>query len=151
MFCKNVVTLVRWMCKNYSNLVCLSGIVAIAATPFFFFSLVFRLYFFFLLNIYKNAHIYCYTITINFTIFLYNKSSYATTVLWHCASRVLTLCSTVAATVFFFFFVLNIDVSWHLYCYTDTTNFTIFSQLLTYQFLTSRNKIIFSQYFHKLK
>ena len=102
MFCKNVVTLVRWMCKNYSTLVCLSGIVAIAATPFFFFSLVFRLYFFFLLNIYKNAHIYCYTITINFTIFLYNKSSYATTVLWHCASRVLTLCSTIAATVFFF-------------------------------------------------
>ena len=55
----------------------------------------------------------------------------------------LALCSTVAATVlwfheffffffnnwfvfFVFFFFLNIDVSWHLYCYTATTNFTIF-------------------------
>ena len=30
----------------------------------------------------------------------------------------------------------------YIYCYTDTINFIIFSQLLTYQFLTSRNKII---------
>ena len=54
--------------------------------------------------------------------------------------------------VFFFFPViglcvcvcvfLNIYVSWHIYCYTDTTNFTIFLQLLKYQFLASRNKII---------
>ena len=93
---------------------------------------------------------------------------YVATVLRHCASRVLALCSTVAATMLwfresffsphlfkpfvyststvatvpkvFFFFLLNIDVSWHLYCYIDTTNFTIFSQLLTCQFLTSRNK-----------
>ena len=52
--------------------------------------------------------------------------------------------------VFFFFlaigmcvfFLWNIYVSWHIYCYIDTINFTIFSQLLTCQFLTSRNKII---------
>ena len=98
----------------------------------------------------------------------YNKSDCAAAMLRHCASRVLALCSTVAATMLwfresffsphlfkpfvyststvatvpkvFFFFLLNIDVSWHLYCYIDTTNFTIFSQLLTCQFLTSRNK-----------
>ena len=39
-----------------------------------------------------------------------------------------------------FFFFLNIYVSWSIYCYIDTTNFTIFSQLLMCQFLTSRNK-----------
>ena len=55
----------------------------------------------------------------------------------------------VATVVFFFFFsnwfmffFFNIDLSWHLYCYTDTTNFIVFPQLLTCQFLTSRNKII---------
>ena len=41
-----------------------------------------------------------------------------------------------------FFFLWNIYVSWHIYCYTNTTNFIIFSQLLTCQFFTSRNKII---------
>ena len=41
-----------------------------------------------------------------------------------------------------FFFLWNIYVSWHIYGYTDTKDFTIFSQLLTCQFLTSRNKII---------
>ena len=63
----------------------------------------------------------------------------------HYASRVLALCGTVAAIVlwfffflsvvglFFVFFLLNIDVSWYLYWYTDTTNFTIFSQLLFLQ------------------
>ena len=103
MFCKNVVTLVTWMCKNcsifslfkwhcsYSNYSVFS----------FFFSLSFVL--FFLLNNYKNPHIYCYTDTTNFTIFLYNKSGYAATVLQHCASKVLTLCSTIATTVFLFF------------------------------------------------
>ena len=38
------------------------------------------------------------------------------------------------------FFLLNIYVSWYIYCYSNTKNFTIFSQLLTCQFLTSRNK-----------
>ena len=81
----------------------------------------------------------------------YNKSNCTITMLQYCASRVLAMCSTIAATVlwfresFFFFsflfFLLNIDVSWHLYCYINTTNFTIFSQLLTCQFLTSQNKI----------
>ena len=75
----------------------------------------------------------------------------------HCASSVFTLCmhyrcnSALVSWVFFFFFFsvinlcfffFNIDVSWHLYCYIDTINFTIFSQLLMYQFFTSRNKII---------
>ena len=36
---------------------------------------------------------------------------------------------------FYFFF-------YYIYCYTDTTNFTIFSQLLTCQYLISQNKII---------
>ena len=78
----------------------------------------------------------------------YNKSDCTTTMLQYCASRVLALCNIIVATMlwfcesFFFFFLLNIDVSWYLYCYTDTTNFTIFLQLLTYQFLTSWNKII---------
>ena len=57
---------------------------------------------------------------------------------------------TVAIVPFFFFYVIglcffflwNIYISWHIYCYTNTTNFTIFSQLLTCQFLTGRNKII---------
>ena len=37
--------------------------------------------------------------------------------------------ATIAKVCFFFF---NIYVSWYIYCYTDKTNFTIFSQLLTY-------------------
>ena len=40
------------------------------------------------------------------------------------------------------FFFIYIYVSWYIYCYTDTTNFIIFPQLLTCQFLTSQNKII---------
>ena len=58
---------------------------------------------------------------------------------WHC-SYIFFFSSN--RFVCFFFFLLNIYVSWYIYCYTDTTNFTIFSQLLTCQFLTSRNKII---------
>ena len=82
-------------------LVCSSGTVA---TMFFLFlfSSVFHLYFFFLLNIYKNSYIYCYIDTTNFIIFLYYKNGYAAAVLRHCICRVLTLCSTIIATVFFF-------------------------------------------------
>ena len=29
-----------------------------------------------------------------------------------------------------FFFIINFYMGWHMYCYTNTTNFTIFSQLL---------------------
>ena len=46
---------------------------------------------------------------------------------------------------FFFFFGLSFVPffsSFYIYCYTNTTNFTIFSQLLRYQFLISQNKII---------
>ena len=79
----------------------------------------------------------------------------------HCAS-------TVAATVFFFgfvlwfwffclffliyiqcfwfsfFFCLNIYVSWYIYCYTDAINFTIFSQLLA-KTVATVPKVFFSQ------
>ena len=87
--------------------------------------------FFFLLNIYVSWYIYCYT---DATIF----------------SQLLIGTIAIVPKVFFFFFnnrfvfffLLNIYVSWYIYCYIDTTNFTIFSQLLTCQFLTSRNKII---------
>ena len=41
-----------------------------------------------------------------------------------------------------FFFLLNIYMSWHIYCYTYTTNFTILSQLLRRQFFIGQNKII---------
>ena len=43
--------------------------------------------------------------------------------------------STVATVLFFFF---NIYISWHIYCYTDLTNFT--SQLLRCQLLIGRKK-----------
>ena len=33
-------------------------------------------------------------------------------------------------------------MSWHIYCYIDTINFTIFSQLFWRQILIDRNKII---------
>ena len=104
MFCENVVTLVSWMCKNYSTFGLFKWHCSFSTYTVFFFSFGLPFVLFFLLNIYKNLHIYCYNNTTNFTIFIYNKSGYATTVLWHCASRVLTLCITVAATVFFFFF-----------------------------------------------
>ena len=42
----------------------------------------------------------------------------------------------------FFFFGLPFFFLIYIYCYTDTTNFTIFSQLLRCQFLISQNKII---------
>ena len=74
---------------------------------------------------------------------------------WHLLSEcvkttVLLICSsgTVAtvATTFFFFFVQSsictFFFSFYIYCYTDTINFTIFSQLLRCQFLISQNKII---------
>ena len=51
-----------------ATLVCSSGIVATITRAFFFFP-IFCLYYFFLLNIYKNPRIYCYTGTTNFTIF----------------------------------------------------------------------------------
>ena len=51
-------------------LVCSSGTVAIVAIEFFFFFFFgLPFVFFFLLIIYKNPHIYCYTDTTNFTIF----------------------------------------------------------------------------------
>ena len=43
---------------------------------------------------------------------------------------------------FVLFFLLNIYKNPHIYCYTNTTNFTIFSQLLRCRFLINQNKII---------
>ena len=40
----------------------------------------------------------------------------------------------------FFFFLLNIYINWHICCYTDMPNFTIYSQLLKCQFFTNRKK-----------
>ena len=54
--------------------------------------------------------------------------------------------------LYFFFFLLNIYKNLHIYCYTDTTNFTIFSQYfhniftiiftIFSQYLINQNKII---------
>ena len=118
---------------------------------FFFNNLSVFFVFFFFLNIDVSWHLYCYTDTTNFTIFLiYIKSDYAAIV--HCSCKSVTVLWFRESAFFFFFFLsnrfvfffflLNIDVSWHLYCYTDITNFTIFSQLLTCQFIISQNKII---------
>ena len=51
------------------------------------------------------------------------------------------------ATAFFYLFSLPFVLFFpfiyiYIYCYTDVTNFTIFSQLLRCQFLISQNKII---------
>ena len=56
--------------KTTVLLCCSSGTVATGATKFFFFSFFSLLFVLFFLNIYKNPHIYCYTNTTNFTIFL---------------------------------------------------------------------------------
>ena len=95
----------------------------------FFPSLPFVLFFFF--------YIYCYTDTISFIIisqllkcqFLINQNKNK---IWNCDQpqlkiNVLWKCS---------------DTCFYIYYYTDTTNFTIFSQLLRCQFLISQNKII---------
>ena len=110
-------------------------------------------------------HLYVLTLVWYFEITCINyiKSDYATTVFCtvnfgFVSPSFLSICgatmpsdtvATIAAIFYFFsviglcfFFLLNIYVSWYIYCYTDITNFTIFSQLLTCQFLTSQNKII---------
>ena len=93
----------------------------------------------------------------------YIKSSYAATVFiycsyhfFHCLSKVeiwwgtlffltvATVSGCIVATVItvFFFFRLYLFFLLYINCYTDTTNFTIFLQLLRCQFLISQNKII---------
>ena len=49
-------------------LICSSGTVADVDTKFFFFAFSLPFVLFFLLNIYKNPHIYYYTNSTNFTI-----------------------------------------------------------------------------------
>ena len=86
----------------------------------------------------------------------------AATVLRHCALSVFTLCKHCSgnsalvrhfAFFFSFFFQFRTVATveffchlfvffFHIYCYTDIINFTIFSQLLRCQFFISQNKII---------
>ena len=97
-------------------------------------------------------------------VFLYIKSGYAATVLRHCSFSVFALFislfiysgnlvrhflflflvsnSSIVVTVFFLPSVCTFFFFFYIYCFTDTTNFTIFSQLLRCQFLISQNKII---------
>ena len=105
--------------------------------------------FFFLLNIYVSWYIYCYTDTTNFTIF--SQLLTCVNALKHCSYNALVSWAAFFSQVlnsnysskwhssyssyrFFFFFLvigffflLNIYVSWYIYCYIDTINFTIFS------------------------
>ena len=132
-----------------------SGTVATIAIVFFFFSYNQFVLFFFLLNIYVSRYIYCYIDTTNFTIFLQLLT--CTNALKHCSYKNLVSwatfffpqvlnsnysakwhCSYDSYSFFFLFFpynqfvfFFNIYVSWYIYCYIDTTNFTVFSQLLT--------------------
>ena len=122
------------MCKNYST-----------------FSL-FNMYFFFQSSIWA---LFSY-ISIN-----YIKSGYAATLFWHCSYNVFystvqfwwavlflvlnnsySISGTVATVVTVFFYLLFVLFIFYIYCYIDTINFTIFSQLLRCQFLLSQNKII---------
>ena len=90
----------------------------------------------------------CFTIgATSQSVSLYYKSANAVTVLRHCALRVFALCkycsgNSALVRHFFFFFFLQSSVCiffflLYIYCYIDTTNFTIFSQLLRCQFLIS--------------
>ena len=63
--------------------------------------------------------------------FLVSNRSYS--IRWHCSY---------SSCIFFFFSGLLFVLFFYIYCYTDTTNFIIFSQLLRCQFLISQNKII---------
>ena len=135
-----------------------SGTIATIVIVFFFlfFFSCKQFVFCFLLNIYVCWYIYCYIDTTNFTIF--SQLLTCVNALKHCSYSALVSWAAFFSQVLnsnysskwhysysrcsFLFFLLNIYVSWYIYCYTDTTNFTIFSQLLTYQFLTNWNKII---------
>ena len=97
-------------------------------------------------NIYQFLCVYNITLhckcNVYFYIYIYiyikrvNRKSYSNFV------TVVMVCLTFWP--FFFFFGLSFVpfFSFYIYYYTDTTNFTIFSQLLRYQFLISQNKII---------
>ena len=71
-----------------------------------------------------NALNHCnYSALVSWATFFFSQvlnSNYSAK--WHCSYN---------SYSFFFFFLLNIYVSWYIYCYIDITNFTIFSQLLT--------------------
>ena len=132
MFCENVVTLVRWMCKSYNT-----------------FGL-FNMYFFFSNHcaLFSTKYIRRGNAS---TVLLWCSEPFFSQVLNSCYNATLVCSSGTIATTFFFFFsllfvlfffLLNIYKNPCIYCYTDTINFTIFSQLLRFQFLISQNKII---------
>ena len=100
-----------------------------------------------------------------FFFFFFSKSligALFSTVFLHCSNSIFHCSSTVPfwlATFFFFFWTVATVPSgtvatffflslpfvlffFYIYCYIDTTNFTIFSRLLRCQFLINQNKII---------
>ena len=99
---------------------------------FFFFpqSSICALFFYsvFVLFIHRFSLFICSSILVSH--FFFFNSSYSTK--WHCSYSSYIFFS-LPFVLFFFFYI---------YCYTDTTNFIIFSQLLRSQFLISQNKII---------
>ena len=101
----------------------------------------------------KSMTIYCNQNKFKFILITINKISISIYKKRQCTNSDSLVCSigpvaTVAMVLFFwviglcFFLLLNIYMSCYIYCYTDTINFTIFSQLLRCQFLIGRNKII---------
>ena len=148
MFCENVVTLVRWICKNYSTF----GLFNIYYSSFFcfffpvidlcsFFYSIFALFIQrFSLFIYRSilvSHLLFFFFSVLFVLFFFPFYIYNCTVfaLWAHYSCNNALVSWVLFSFLFFsiFFLLNIDLSWHLYCYTDTINFTIIEVLISYK------------------
>ena len=72
------------------------------------------------------------------------ENKYFVKMLWHllgeCVKTTLLLvCSSgtvaIVPKVLFFIiiFYIDIDISWHLYCYTDITNFTIIDLSISYK------------------
>ena len=152
MFCENIVTLIGWICKNYStfglfNIYCLS--------LFLFFIFIFSCHWFVPFKVAMQLQYFGTVRLTYFTVqqqcscnspfvswvilpFFFFPFFFLTLLFKFCIVATVPL-DTVATVVAFFSLPF---VFFYIYCYTDTTNFTIFSQLLTCQFLTSRNKII---------
>ena len=85
-----------------------------------------------------TATVLCYCTLSVFALYKHGSGNSSFLVSWAPCGTVATVPRGTVATVYIFF---NIYVNWYIYSYTDITNFTIFSQLLSCQFLTSRNKI----------
>ena len=131
-----LATLYFFFFKFWTLATVASGTVATIATFFFFFlfSLLFVLFF--------SFYIYYCTFSV-FALYIYSAillSQLCLFFFW----TVATVPSGTVATVATFFFSLPFVLFFffYIYCYTDTTNFIIFSQLLRCQFFISQNKII---------